>query len=80
MNKRNLIAITNSFSKFDIKDHLENGAKMTSWKIQNDIIACLVEFIRKKIKEDISEYYAIIAEEVTDQFSNKEILLLCLRM
>ena len=83
MNKRNLIAITNSFAKFDLKDHLENGAKnakMTSWKIQNDIIACLVEFIRKKIKEDISEYYAIIAEEVTDRFSNKEILLLCLRM
>ena len=53
--------------------------KKTSWKIQNDIIACLAEFIRKRIKDDISEYYAIIADEVTDQFSNKEILLLCLR-
>ena len=53
--------------------------KKTSWKIQNDIIACLAEFIRKRIKDDISEYYAIIADEVTDRFSNKETLLLCLR-
>ena len=53
--------------------------KKTSWKIQNDIIVCLAEFIRKRIKDDISEYYALIAEEVTDQFSNKKILLLCLR-
>ena len=45
--------------------------KKTSWKIQNDIIACLAEFIRKRIKDDISEYYAIIADEVTDRFSNK---------
>ena len=29
--------------------------------------------------EDISEYFAIIENEVTDQFSNKDILLLCLR-
>ena len=52
---------------------------MTSWKIQNDIIACLAESIMKKIKEDILEYYAIFAGEVTNGFSNKEILLLCLR-
>ena len=51
---------------------------MTSWTIQNDIIACLADFIRKRIKEDISEYYAIIPDKVTGQFSNKEILLLCL--
>ena len=29
--------------------------------------------------EDISEYFAIIEDEVTDRCSNKEILLLCLR-
>ena len=33
----------------------------------------------KRIKEDILEYYAIIADEVTNGFSNKEILLLRLR-
>ena len=45
----------------------------------NDIIACLAEFIRKRIKVEMSEYHAIITDEVTDQFSNKEILLLCSR-
>ena len=35
--------------------------------------------MKKRIKEDISEYYATIADEVTHQFSNKEILLLFLR-
>ena len=40
---------------------------------------CLAEFIRKRIKDDILEYYVIIADEVTDRFSNKEILLLWLR-
>ena len=73
-----------AFAKLDpiLKEHLENeakNAKMTSWKIQNDIIACLAEFIRKRIKEDISKHYAIIADVHTDQFSYKEILLLCLR-
>ena len=52
---------------------------MTSWKIQNNIIACIAELIKKRIKEDLLEYYAINADKVTDQFSNKEILLLCLR-
>ena len=38
------------------------------------------EFVRSKIKDGIPDYYAIIADEVTDRFSNKEInLLLCLR-
>ena len=73
-----------AFAKLDpiLKEHLENeakNAKMTSWKIQNDIIACLAEFIRQRIKEDISKHYAIIADVYTDQFSYKEILLLCLR-
>ena len=59
MNRERFIAIINAFAKLDpiLKDHLENGvenAKMTSLKIQNDIIACLVEFIRKRLKENIS--------------------------
>ena len=47
------------------KNHLENevkNEKMTSLKIQNDIIACLLEFIRKRIKKYISEYYTRIAD------------------
>ena len=71
MNRGSFIAIINTFTKLDLiwKDHLENGAKnakITSWKIQNDVIACLAEFIRRRIKDDISAYYAII-----DRFSNK---------
>ena len=52
---------------------------MVSWQIQNDIIECLSEFVRSKIKDDIPDYYAIIADDVTDRFSKKEILLICLR-
>ena len=71
VNRGSFIAIINTFTKLDLiwKDHLENGAKnakITSWKIQNDVIACLAEFIRRRIKDDISAYYAII-----DRFSNK---------
>ena len=52
---------------------------MVSWQTQNDIIECLLKFVRSKIKDDIPDYYVIIADEVTDRFSNKEILLLSLR-
>ena len=50
----------NPFTKLDfiLEDHLENeakNAKMASWKIQNDILARLVVFIRKRIKEEILE-------------------------
>ena len=36
-------------------------------------------FLRSKIKDEVSDYYAIVVDEVIDRFSNKEILLLCLR-
>ena len=52
---------------------------MVSWQTKNDITECLSEFVRSKINDDIPDYYAIIVDEVTDGFSNKEILLLCLR-
>ena len=55
---------------------------MISWKIQNDIIAAIAEFVRKRIRDCLSgetKYYAIIADEVTDRHANVEILLVCLR-
>ena len=54
---------------------------MLSWNIQNDIISCLAEFVRDRRKEHISEstYYAIIADEVTEKYSNKEVLRMFLR-
>ena len=84
VNTGNVIATINAFVKLDLilKDHLKNGAKtqkMTSWKIHNNAIPCLAELIKKGLREDLSEYYAILTDEVTDEFSNKEILLLCLR-
>ena len=65
-----------------LMEHLEKdtkNAKMVLWQIQNDIIECLSEFLRSKIKYEIPDYYAIIADEITDRFSNKDILLLYLR-
>ena len=67
-----------------LQDHLNNGkrnAKMVSWKIQNDIIASIAEFLRERIREQINstKCYAVIADEVTDRHANKEILLVCLR-
>ena len=81
----NFLAIVKTLTDFDpiLKDHLETGsknAKMTSWKIQNDI-SCIPEStwteIRNKLKE--FKYYSIIADEVAKRFVNKEILLLCIR-
>ena len=67
-----------------LKNRLENGpkiAKMCSAKIQNEIIACIAKLVRMKIKDIVEKmkYFSIIADEVTDRYSNKEILLLCLR-
>ena len=78
------LAITNAFAILDIvlMEYLEKSAqnaKTVSWQIQNHIVECLSEFLRSKKKNEILDYYAIIADEITDRFSNKEILLLYLR-
>ena len=51
---------------------------MISWKIQNEVIECLATFVHSNIKAEMSDYFAVIADEVIDQFSNSEVLLLCL--
>ena len=50
---------------------------MISQEIQI-ILCCLANYIPFKIKEKIFDYYATIANLVTDRYSNNEILLLCL--
>ena len=82
----NFIAILKGFANIDdtLKNHLENvpkNAKICSAKIQNEITACIAKFVRMKIKDIVEEkkYFSIIADEVTDRYSNKKILLLCLR-
>ena len=52
---------------------------MTSQKIQNNIITFLARFIKENINEDLSEYFTKIVDKVTNQFSKKEVSLLCLR-
>ena len=47
-------------------------------KIQNEVIKCLATFVCSDIKAEMSNYFAVIADKVTDQFSNLEVLLLCL--
>ena len=52
---RNFLAIGDTFAKFDtiLKDHIKQGsrnAKILSWNVQNDIISCLAEFVRDRIK------------------------------
>ena len=42
-------------------------------------IECLSEFVRSKIKDEIPDQNAIIGDDVTNKFSNKEILPVCLR-
>ena len=64
------------------RNHLKYGSKnskMISWKILNQIIESLVTFVHSNIKAEMSDYFAVIAEEVTDRFFNSEVLLLCLR-
>ena len=83
MQRGNFLAIINVFSTLDaaLIEHSEKDAKnaeMVSWKIQNDIIKCLSEFVWSKTKDEIQDCYAIITDEVTDRFSNKKILLFCL--
>ena len=82
----NFLAIVKTLADIDqvLNDHLETGSKnaqMTSWKIQNQIISCLAESVRTEIRNILKEckFYSVIADEVTDRFANKEILLLCLR-
>ena len=59
----------------------QKDSQMKSWKIQNEIINCKVDCVRKEIIKQIQDFkhYAIIADEVTDRYSNKEILFLCIR-
>ena len=84
MQRNNFFAITNAFAILDVvlMEYLEKSAqnaKTVSWQIQNHIAECLSEFLRSKKKNEILDYHAIIADEITDRFSNKEILLLYLR-
>ena len=82
----NFMAILKGFTKIDpvLYDHLSNGpknAQMSSWKIQNEVIVSIAEVVRRHIRYVLenSKFFSVIADEVTDRYANKEILLLCVR-
>ena len=54
---------------------------MKSWRIQNQIIACIAEGIIRHIRLTLNntKYFCLIADEVTVSYANKLILLVCLR-
>ena len=86
VHQENLLAIVHTVAKIDtiLKGHTEQGschAKMVSWSIQNDFISCLREFVKDRIKQNISRstHYAIIPDKVTERYSSMEELLICLR-
>ena len=72
-------------SNAELHEHLESGkrnAQLTSKTVQNEIIGVIGEYIRKEVTKPLqlpSAVYTIIADEVTDEYSNKEIMSLCLR-
>ena len=48
------MAILKAFGKIDpvLYDHLSNGpknAQMNSWEIQNEVITCIAEFVKRHI-------------------------------
>ena len=51
---------------------------MILWKIQNEVIKSLTTFVRSNIKAEISDYFVVVADKVTHQFSKSEVLLLSL--
>ena len=55
--------------------------KCAQQKTQNGIIACIAKFVGMKSKDIVEEknYFSVIADKMIDRYSNKEILLLCLR-
>ena len=50
----------------------------TSKTVQNELISIIGESIRTSLTKNM-DYFSIIADELTEQISNKEILSICLR-
>ena len=79
----NFFAVVKTLADMDLilKDHLETGSKWQRGRYKNEIISCIAESVRTEVRSILKErkYYSIIADEVTDRFANKEILLLYIR-
>ncbi|XP_056016929.1 52 kDa repressor of the inhibitor of the protein kinase-like [Ostrea edulis] len=85
-NKGNFLAILQLLAKHDeqLWSHLQKAKKnalYTSKTIQNEVIQLIGNHITGKILKGLQGrvFYSIIADEVTDKYANKEVLVLCLR-
>lgn len=85
-NKGNFLAILQLLAKHDeqLMSHLQTAKKnalYTSKTIQNEVIQLIGNHITGKIFKGLQGrgFYSIIADEVTDKYANKEVLVLCLR-
>ena len=85
-NKGNFLAILQLLAKHDehLCSHLQTAKKnalYTSKTIQNEVIQIIGNHITGKILKGLQGrgFYSIIADEVTDKYANKEVLVLCLR-
>lgn len=82
----NFWAILNLLASHDkeLADHIKNAPKnatYTSKTIQNEIIDTIGSHIRNQIMEGLKGrgFNCTIADEVTNSFSNQEVLALCVR-
>ena len=86
-NKGNFLAILDLIAYFDetLKCHLESAKRNaigTSKTVQNEVIDVIANYIRGRITAHIKDenaVFSIIADEVTDKYSNQEVLSICLR-
>ena len=85
-NRGNFLTLLDLIAKCDneLKNHLAYGTrnqKYTSKTTQNELINIVGEYLREEllVPLQISTYYSIMADEVTDNHANWEILSLCLR-
>ena len=65
----------------NLQEHLKTAsmnAIYTSKTVQNELISIIGETIRTSLTKNM-DYFSIIADELTEQISNKEILSICLR-
>ena len=79
----NFLALLSLMAESDInlQEHLMTAgknAKYTSKTVQNELISIIGQSIRATFIKNM-EFFSIIADELTEQISNKEILSVCLR-
>ena len=81
--KGNFLALLSLMAESDgdLNEHLVTAgknAKYTSKAVQNELIGIIGQSIRETLTMNM-QFFSIIADELTEQISNKEILSICLR-